>query len=584
MLVSSPKKSFELFEEHVNFLSQQNNRGINYGIEYIDQYLLPLQPTDLAFVIARPGHAKCMGRGTRVVMFDGSLKAVEDIKPGDQLLGPDSTPRNVISTTSGFDKMYWIRQSHAQDYMVNGDHILSLRKKNFFNDGYRQINISVNEVLNKPRLFLSFWKGYKSSVEFGENKKATRPYFSGMLLGTENQSIMPYGSDIDPEQIKANISYYAIASRKQRLEFLAGFVTANATVENKNYLLSHSQPTVLKSIKYIADSLGFGTKLSSDSLTLELFGDLESIPSVIKSKKVQNSRRFANNYSTIKIEYYGYDEYYGFELDKDGLYLLEDFTVTHNTSIMTHYSFRGAELYEANQGDYAPPIFITAEMPIEALMLRSVSRYTGIDSKFLLTGKQNVNWKYVLGEASKMVGDIPIIYAGNSLYEGKRGPIYLNEIVEIVDGVSNKFGKPPAMVCIDYIQRIKHTAYQNDRRMAMNEIVEVFKDMAIEYKTPVLSGSQALRAVDSRPFPVPGLQDGKETGGIEEAADWVISCVRPSRYWKVGGPIPNSNHNQIVTELLFFLKVLKQRSGDAGEGFWLEFDPTVGSFDSLGAI
>lgn len=254
------------------------------------------------------------------------------------------------------------------------------------------------------------------------------------------------------------------------------------------------------------------------------------------------------------------------------------------SSIMTHYSFRAAELYEQNQDQYAPPIFITAEMPIEALMLRSVSKFTGLDSKFLLTGKQNVNWSFVMSEAAKMIDDIPIIYAGNSLYEGKRGPIYLNEIVEIIDGVYDMFKKPPAMVCVDYIQRIKHNAYQNDRRLAMNEIVEVFKDLAIEYKTPVLSGSQALRAVDSRPFPVPGLQDGKETGGIEEAADWVISGVRPSRYWKVGSPIPNSNYNQVVTENLFFLKVLKQRSGDAGEGFWLEFDPTIGTFDSLGTL
>ena len=42
---------------------------------------------DLIIIAARPAMGKCLGRGTKVLMFDGSLKAVEDVKANDKLMG-----------------------------------------------------------------------------------------------------------------------------------------------------------------------------------------------------------------------------------------------------------------------------------------------------------------------------------------------------------------------------------------------------------------------------------------------------------------------------------------------------------------
>ena len=43
----------------------------------------------------------CHRKGQRVVMYDGTLKAVEDVKIGDRLMGPDSRPRTVLSLARG---------------------------------------------------------------------------------------------------------------------------------------------------------------------------------------------------------------------------------------------------------------------------------------------------------------------------------------------------------------------------------------------------------------------------------------------------------------------------------------------------
>lgn len=66
-------------------------------------------------------------RGTKVLMYDGTIKNVEDIKVGDQVMGDDSTPRNVLETHSGTDKMYKVENKKGESYTVNSHHILSLK-------------------------------------------------------------------------------------------------------------------------------------------------------------------------------------------------------------------------------------------------------------------------------------------------------------------------------------------------------------------------------------------------------------------------------------------------------------------------
>ena len=61
---------------------------------------------------------KCVAKGTRFIMFDGSIKNVEDIVAGDVLMGPDSKPRTVLATTHGIDNMYKVIYVKKQDMLV----------------------------------------------------------------------------------------------------------------------------------------------------------------------------------------------------------------------------------------------------------------------------------------------------------------------------------------------------------------------------------------------------------------------------------------------------------------------------------
>ena len=69
---------------------------------------------------------KCLLKGTQVIMSDGTLKNVEDVKIGDKVMGPDSNPRNVVDLHSGISPMYRIDQERGESYTVTDDHILTL--------------------------------------------------------------------------------------------------------------------------------------------------------------------------------------------------------------------------------------------------------------------------------------------------------------------------------------------------------------------------------------------------------------------------------------------------------------------------
>ena len=75
----------------------------------------------------KPGSGKCLAPDTPIIMYDGTIKKAKDIIIGDMLMGDNSTPRNVLSTTTGHDIMYKIIQKKGDPYIVNSVHIISLK-------------------------------------------------------------------------------------------------------------------------------------------------------------------------------------------------------------------------------------------------------------------------------------------------------------------------------------------------------------------------------------------------------------------------------------------------------------------------
>lgn len=580
-LVNMAIKQFEELSKKSDGLT-----GVPSGFTALDRVTSGWQPSDLIIVAARPGMGKCLGKGTKVVMYDGSLKKVEDVKTGDLLMGDDSTPRKVLSTCKGREQMYWIRQNKGLDYRVNESHILSLKKSR--KEGEKPkgfvLNIGVKEWLNKSSKFQSNYKGYKVPIQLDERETKLPPYFLGLWLGdghtddvtitTQNKAIIDYideyASSINcqvrahyPKDRCSNFSIvggprghkgyslkgelrtvgvlgnkhipdnYLYNSTQKRLELLAGLIDSDGHYleQSNGYEITQKDKALVSQIKYLCDSLGFRVSMKSKKASirkisyettvyrLRIYGDIHRIPVKIQRKQARAWKSPVDWQVTgMKVEKDIVDDYYGFEIDGNHLFLLEDMTVTHNTSFTLAVTKNAA--LDFNMG----VAFFSLEMSSVQLVNRLISMETQISSEKLRKGQlEDYEWQQLYAQVDKL-GKVPIFIddtPGISIFELRAKCRRLKMQHDI------------QMVIIDYLQLMTGGGESKggNREQEISMISRGLKALAKEISVPVIALSQLSRAVETRGGSKrPMLSDLRESGAIEQDADIVTFIYRPEYY------------------------------------------------------
>ena len=303
-------------------------------------------------IMGPPGHGKCLGKNTQVIMYDGSIKMVQNIKAGDAIMGDDSTPRKILSICTGKETMYKIHQSYGDEYIVNESHILSLKliknpkikykektieviwftkeqknKKIFRYSLFNKaksflktlpkvssiIDINVTEYINKSNEWKKAYKGFKVRLDFIEQNVELDPYILGLWLGGNDKQIVNNCDLIENKHIP---NIYKINSTHVRLCLLSGILDAKRYLYN-NQIIEKSKK-LANDILFLIRSLGF-------------YAIMKKIKDyyIIILKKNQTDQLVYE----IKVEKLDIDDYYGFKIDGNHRFLLGDFTVTHNTNV-----------------------------------------------------------------------------------------------------------------------------------------------------------------------------------------------------------------------------------------------------------
>ena len=394
-----------------------------------------------------PGSGKCHTYDTPILMYDGSIKMVQDIVVGDIVMGDDSKPRNVLSLGRGEDELYEIMPTKGEKYGVNSEHILCLKpsginrirkcknknnsisykteylnkdtcklqskrfsdlneaekylEKNCFENDI--IQISVKNYLELPNNIKKNLKGYKTGIDFEEKPVPFDPYIIGVWLGdgtssdpniTNQEAVIlhyikneikkhnlqlahyskyTYGitydaykhdsrnnknvflqvlKDLNMLNNKHIPNIYKINSRENRLKLLAGIIDSDGSYSSKGkcYDITQKNKVLSDDILFIARSLGFAAyqkKCTSFCMykNKKVYGtyyricisgsNLTEIPTKCPRKRAEDR---IQNKDPLKVGFtvksIGKGKYYGFELDDNHRYLLGDFTVTHNTSLV----------------------------------------------------------------------------------------------------------------------------------------------------------------------------------------------------------------------------------------------------------
>ena len=163
------------------------NKTMLPGITLEDYQVRTLEAicgNEVGIIKSPTGSGKCLGRGTPVMMYDGSIKNVEDIKVGDVLMGDDSGPRNVLSCCTGMEQLFKIKQKSGDDYIVNKSHVLSLSlTPERIGDKHKYFDMPLADYLVSNKTFKHRAKGYKVGVSFPSKEVPIDPYLLGLWLG-----------------------------------------------------------------------------------------------------------------------------------------------------------------------------------------------------------------------------------------------------------------------------------------------------------------------------------------------------------------------------------------------------------------
>jgi len=259
------------------------------------------------------GRGKCLSLNTPILMYDGTIKMVQDVKVGDVIMGDDSTPRNVLTLARGREMMYKVIPTKGDPYVVNESHILSLKYSSAVNKHTPKgtvIDMPLLDYLDLPKSYHGrggVLVGYRVPIKFKHVEIELDPYLLGYWLGdghsngtgitTQEASVLKYltGDCFQNKHSSLYLQYtgsqydyrinsltknhknfmmdflrknnlvnnkhiphnYKCNDRSVQLELLAGLIDSDGYYHDNCYEIIQKNETLLDDILFVARSLGF---------------------------------------------------------------------------------------------------------------------------------------------------------------------------------------------------------------------------------------------------------------------------------------------------------------------------------------
>ena len=394
----STNTHYELYDKHSDetsamheFISKifTNNSVKEYVLHLISSFLNGNIREEKFHVWTGSG---CHKIDTDIMMYNGHCKRVQDIRVGDQLMGDDSTPRNVLHLFQGYSEMYNIcAEKWGDEFVVNGDHVLSLivTQPSFkiYDDESNMWCIKWMEycqrtIIKKCKMdfvdeefaneFLENISEKENTLKHGDIVDISVNDFRGMNLSHLRFSLFKKDIELKDSTVhndawlfgfKLNLliqthipSKYVYNLKVIRYKILAGIIDQYYQ-NNIDSQIDQYAIVVNKYLAYdiiqIIKSLNIEYNYSSNTETLILFGDgIENIPVIIANSKTSIHGDKSSRFS-IKLD--NDDNFYGFELDGNHRYLMGNYIVTHNSNGKSKF----IELFERSFGDYCVKFPIT---------------------------------------------------------------------------------------------------------------------------------------------------------------------------------------------------------------------------------
>lgn len=502
-----------------------------------------------------PGTGKCLGKGTEIRMFDGTLKKVEDVKQDELLLGDDLTSRTVLSICSGTEQLYRVKQSNGIDYVVNESHILTLKKTRdnhikwdkqqmcyqifyYHQDGQSinerfyvksdqepsfdsklaafrvavqrlyeigqspkylrkgdSIDLSLIDYLNQSELWKTDFQGYRILAEHNEQEISLDPYVLGVWLSI-GSSHQPYiiTKDLDlltrlREHTQLELigeDTYSLSPDCDRLLQELNLYHHKRIPDQYKHHIIETRTRLLAGILEGSRANHYSERLTNDLIELYLSTGYNNENAADYLDPVLS---WSGNYITsdLEIERLEIGEYYGFELNGNGRFLLKDYTVTHNTSMILALA---KTMYGPNYKRYILELNASDDRGIDIVRNRipMFAKTKSDDMRFVILDEADA----MTADAQSALRRIMELYIKTC-----RFCLICNNINKIIPGIQSRCAKMRFGVLAKDSIRLKLEQIIKEEGIeaepdALNQLLEVHQDFR-----QILNTLQCLKSIRS---------------------------------------------------------------------------------------
>lgn len=309
-----------------------------------------MSPYKMGFMADPVAAGKCFAKGTPVLLFSGESRRVEDVRVGDQLMGDDSTPRNVLALGRGHDELFTVAGPGASPYTVNSEHILCLAADDhgrvagaslttYDPEGERRVEdfgsaeeaeraraaltgdgvscLTVSRLLALAPEARARFRGYRRPVRFGHRDTARCPWEAGVEAACSGVPLS---------------RAYMVNSAATRLRVLGGMADARGELAGGGLRLALGDDVAGQAAE-LAWGVGLAAGREPGGVTLSGPG-LHLVAARRREVRPGGDGGLPERTThPVEVAASGRGEYFGFSIDGNRRFMLPDFTVTHNTAV-----------------------------------------------------------------------------------------------------------------------------------------------------------------------------------------------------------------------------------------------------------
>lgn len=213
-------------------------------------------------------------------------------------------------------------------------------------------------------------------------------------------------------------------------------------------------------------------------------------------------------------------------------------------------------------------VYATWEDSIEDLSLSFLANASRISITSLFDGKLTPNEWQEMMKAAMLRAQTPLWLIGHSEQKEARRPrLTMTDIWAAMEYIVDKRGKKVRAVFLDYLQRINRDDIKGDTRQQHMTIMDRVKDLALDFNTCPVIGTQVSREVRDRKWKLPQDNDAQETSNFEQTCDGMISLWLPYKTETIGDCLLErkgiDGQAVHVTDKLMMMGTLKQKKAKA---------------------